>query len=98
MALSNILFSDITWYIHNIFSSFRILEGGFAAASVLISLGAVLGKLNPFQILLMSLIETPVYILNSYIGYSVLGVTDIGNIYCLEIVPIVLQGKETNIA
>ena len=65
--------------------SFRILEGGFAAAAVLISLGAVLGKFNPLQILLMALIETPVFVLNSYIGYTVLGVTDIGKKDCQEI-------------
>ena len=57
---------------------FSILEGGFAAAAALISLGAVLGKLTPFQILMMSMIETPVFVLNSYIGYSLLGVSDIG--------------------
>ena len=63
------------WYKY---SYYRILEGGFTAASVLISLCAVLGELNPFQILLMSLIETPIFVLNSYIGYNVLGVNDIG--------------------
>ena len=57
---------------------YRVLEGGFASAAVLISLGAVLGKLNPFQILLMSFVEAPFFVLNSYIGYTILGVADIG--------------------
>ena len=62
----------------------RVLEGGFASAAVLISLGAVLGKLNPFQILLMSFIEAPMFVLNSYIGYTILGVADIGKIKILD--------------
>ena len=56
----------------------RILEGGLCAAAVLISFGAVLGKLNTFQLLVMSLIETILFVLNSYIGYTVLGVIDVG--------------------
>jgi len=60
--------------------SFRILEGGFASAAVLISSGAVLGKLNPFQILIMTLIEAPVFVMNSYLGYTILGVADVGKI------------------
>ena len=60
---------------------YRVLEGGFASAAVLISLGAVLGKLNPFQILIMSLIEAPMFVLNSYLGYTIFGVADIGKIF-----------------
>ena len=66
------------------FFALRVLEGGFASAAVLISLGAVLGKLNPFQILLMSFIEAPMFVLNSYIGYTILGVADIGKIKILD--------------
>ena len=56
----------------------RVIEGGLAAAAVLITLGAVLGKLNPFQILMLSLLETPVFVLNVYLGYSILGCVDVG--------------------
>ncbi len=56
----------------------RILEGGLTAATVLISVGAVLGKLNPLQLLVMALVETPLFVFNAHIGYSVLGVIDIG--------------------
>ena len=56
----------------------RVLEGGLASAAVLITLGAVLGKLNPFQVLLLSLIEAPLFGLISYLGYTILGVVDVG--------------------
>ena len=59
---------------------YRILEGGFASAAVLISLGAVFGKLNPFQVLIMALLEAPFFVLNAYLGYKVLGVADVGKL------------------
>ena len=59
---------------------FRVIEGGFASAAVLISLGVVLGKLNPFQILIMTLIEVPFFVINAYLGYTILGVADVGKI------------------
>ncbi len=46
----------VTFFLLNIFlrvkwiTFFSVLEGGLTAASVLISLGAVLGKLNPLQV------------------------------------------------
>ena len=40
------------------FITLSILEGGLAAASVLISFGAVIGKFNPFQLLLLALVES----------------------------------------
>ena len=45
---------------------------------VLISVGGVLGKLNPFQVLFMAIIEAAMFVLNSYIGYTVLNVIDVG--------------------
>ncbi len=55
-----------------------LLEGGLAAAAVLISFGALLGKLNPFQLLVMAVVESAVFVLVSHVGYSVLGVLDVG--------------------
>ena len=57
---------------------FRILEAGLTSAAVLISFGAVLGKLNPFQTLILALIESTIFVANAYLGYQVLGVVDIG--------------------
>jgi hypothetical protein len=38
----------------------------------------VLGKLNPFQLLVMAIIESGIFVLNSYLGYRVLGTLDVG--------------------
>ena len=58
-----------------------VIEGGVAAAAVLISFGAVLGKVNPLQLLFMGLIETIFVVLNLHIGYHVLGIADVGGQY-----------------
>ena len=44
----------------------------------MISVGGVLGKLNPFQILIMSLIEAAMFVISCFIGYEVLHVVDVG--------------------
>ena len=41
----------------------------FAAGAVLISFGAVLGKVNSFQLLVMALFEVFFYNMNSVIGF-----------------------------
>ena len=61
-----------------------ILNGGFGAAAVMISVGGVLGKLNPLQILVMSVIEAAMFVLSCFIGYDILGVVDVGkNIFSI---------------
>ena len=57
---------------------FRVLEGGLAAATVLVSFGVLIGKINPLQLLVMGFIETILFVINCYIGYTVLGAVDIG--------------------
>ena len=44
----------------------------------MISLGGVFGKLNPFQVLVMALIEAAMFVLSSFIGYEILHVLDVG--------------------
>ncbi|XP_071518715.1 ammonium transporter Rh type B-B-like [Panulirus ornatus] len=55
-----------------------LLEADFTCAAVLISLGAVLGNTSPTQLLLMVLLEVPVYHLNLLIGARLLGAVDRG--------------------
>ena len=42
------------------------------------SLGALLGKLNPIQVLGLSILESMVFTANAFLGYKVLGAVDIG--------------------
>jgi len=56
----------------------EIVEGGVVAAAVLISFGVLIGKINPLQLLVMGIIECIVVILNMYLGYTVMGVNDVG--------------------
>ena len=54
---------------------FRMLSADFAAATVLISFGAVLGKTSPMQLLIMALIEVVLSQVNEWIGLDMLGVS-----------------------
>ena len=57
-----------------------ILEAGLTSGAVLISFGALLGKMNPMQILVMTLVESVVFTANAFVGYKVLGAVDIGKL------------------
>ena len=81
------------------------IEGGVTAAAVLISFGAVLGKVNPLQLLFMGLIETIfVVVLNLHIGYHLLGIADVGGTIFIPsfgayfglAVSFVLRGQDTS--
>ena len=63
------------------FYNFSALEGGFAAATVLITFGAILGKTNPLQLFFIGIVETTIFCVNSYIGYGLLNTVDGGNLY-----------------
>ena len=81
-----------------------VIEGGVAAAAVLISFGAVLGKVNPLQLLFMGLIEAIFVVLNLHIGYHVLGIADVGGTIFIHTfgayfglaVSFVLRGQDTS--
>ena len=55
-----------------------LIEGDFAAAAVLISFGAILGKVNSMQLLVMSTLEIFFYALNYQIGAVKFGAVDMG--------------------
>ena len=55
-----------------------LITGDFAAAAVLISFGAVLGKLNTFQLIVMALCETFIFALNERLGVLRIKAADIG--------------------
>jgi len=65
-------------YHHIEISVLSLINANFAAAAILISFGAVLGKLNALQLLTMAFFEVLFYNLNYYIIILELGVGDAG--------------------
>ena len=55
-----------------------LVEGDFAAGAVLISFGAVLGKVNSFQLLVMATIEVVLYSCNVGLGQKQFHAVDMG--------------------
>ncbi|NXD29274.1 RHBGB protein, partial [Spelaeornis formosus] len=55
-----------------------MVSADFCTSAVLISIGAVLGRVNPVQMLLLALLEVILCTLNEYILLSLMGVSDSG--------------------
>ncbi|XP_070201915.1 ammonium transporter Rh type B-B-like isoform X2 [Littorina saxatilis] len=55
-----------------------LLTADFAAASVLITMGALLGKTSPLQLVVICLLEIVFFAVNEWVGLSVLQVADVG--------------------
>lgn len=47
---------------------FSMITADFAAAAVLISFGALLGKISPMQLIILAMFEIAIYAVNEYIG------------------------------
>ncbi|XP_071959671.1 ammonium transporter Rh type B-B-like isoform X2 [Antedon mediterranea] len=56
----------------------QMLTADFAAAAVLISFGAVLGKVSPLQLIIMAFLEIIILTVNLYLGLEHLKVLDVG--------------------
>ncbi|XP_042318369.1 ammonium transporter Rh type A-like [Sceloporus undulatus] len=64
---------------------YNILTAEFAAVSVLISAGAILGRTSPIQLLLMSLCEIPLYVACDWVTVSYFQAVDVGGTITLHI-------------
>jgi len=56
-----------------------LIKSDFASAAVLISFGAVLGKISPIQLLVMALIEVVIFQVNEMIVFDIFCATDTGD-------------------
>ncbi|XP_025968614.2 ammonium transporter Rh type B isoform X1 [Dromaius novaehollandiae] len=55
-----------------------MVSADFCAGATLVSVGAVLGRVNPLQMLLMTLLEVILFTVNEYLLLSLMGVSDSG--------------------
>ncbi|KAG8447188.1 hypothetical protein GDO86_014595 [Hymenochirus boettgeri] len=63
----------------------NVMNAEFAAATSLISAGAVLGRSSPVQLLMLSLVETPLFVLNEWLINSYFHVLDVGGTVTIHI-------------
>ncbi|XP_054835340.1 ammonium transporter Rh type A-like [Eublepharis macularius] len=64
---------------------YNILTAEFAAVTVLISAGAVLGRTSPLQLLLMALCEIPLYVVGEWLTVTRLQAVDVGGTITLHV-------------
>uniref|UniRef100_A0A8V5GN61 Ammonium transporter AmtB-like domain-containing protein n=1 Tax=Melopsittacus undulatus TaxID=13146 RepID=A0A8V5GN61_MELUD len=62
-----------------------ILTAEFAAVTVLISMGAILGRTSPFQLLIMATCEVPIYLTTEWAIITYLGVLDVGGTITIHV-------------
>lgn len=55
-----------------------MINGDIAAATVLISMGALLGRVTPIQLLLMGIIEIAVFAANEHLQVEIISINDVG--------------------
>ncbi|NWV22342.1 RHBG protein, partial [Origma solitaria] len=63
----------------------KILISEFAAVTVLISVGAILGRASPCQLLVMATCEIPVYLASEWVIVTCLGVLDVGGTITIHV-------------
>ncbi|XP_044152551.1 ammonium transporter Rh type A-like [Bufo gargarizans] len=63
----------------------NILEAEFAAVTALISAGAVLGRTSPVQLILLSALEIPLFVINDWLVNKYFHILDIGGTVAIHI-------------
>uniref|UniRef100_A0A8D2M5F0 Ammonium transporter AmtB-like domain-containing protein n=1 Tax=Zonotrichia albicollis TaxID=44394 RepID=A0A8D2M5F0_ZONAL len=63
----------------------KLLLSVFAAVTVLISVGAILGRASPCQLLLMATCEIPLYLATEWVIVTCLGVQDVGGTITIHV-------------
>uniref|UniRef100_A0A8B9TB47 Ammonium transporter AmtB-like domain-containing protein n=1 Tax=Anas platyrhynchos TaxID=8839 RepID=A0A8B9TB47_ANAPL len=63
----------------------NVLAAEFAAVTVLISVGAVLGRTSPCQLLAVAFCEVPVYLASEWLVVTQLGVRDVGGTITIHV-------------
>ncbi|NWI93379.1 RHBGA protein, partial [Pitta sordida] len=63
----------------------KLLISEFAAVTVLISVGAILGRISPCQLLAMATCEVPAYLASEWVIVNCLGVLDVGGTITIHV-------------
>ncbi|NXE67962.1 RHBGB protein, partial [Calcarius ornatus] len=63
----------------------KLLLSEFAAVTVLISVGAILGRASPCQLLVMATCEIPLYLASEWVIVTCLGVLDVGGTITIHV-------------
>lgn len=67
-------------------SFLELIDGNFAAAAVLISFGALIGKVGPTQVLALAMLEVVVYAANKrFLMMELIGIADIGGTVVIHV-------------
>lgn len=72
------VFGQESWHDRIHITSIRMIQGDYAAASVLIAFGGVLGKLSPFQLCFMTIVQVFFYSFNEVLNFYSVQVFDVG--------------------
>lgn len=67
------------------FGAMDLLNSDFSCVGILISYGSVLGKLTPVQMLVMAMMQVPIFVGNEYLGLEVFLAKDVGGSIFLHI-------------
>ncbi|XP_063819563.1 ammonium transporter Rh type A-like [Pseudophryne corroboree] len=63
----------------------HLLDAEFAAVTALISAGAVLGRTSPVQLILLSVIEIPLFVVNNWLINTYFHIIDVGGTVAIHI-------------
>lgn len=74
------LADDIAWHAVDV-TIYNLLDGLYAVSAVLITFGALIGKVSPFQLMIITLIELAIHSLNYKVILGGLYVADMGGTY-----------------
>jgi hypothetical protein len=72
---------------HSVSLSFlHLIDGNFAAAAILISFGALIGKVGPVQVVVMVLLEVVFYSFNKHVLLlDAIGIADLGGTVIIHV-------------
>ncbi|XP_053549128.1 ammonium transporter Rh type A-like [Bombina bombina] len=63
----------------------NVLSAEFAAVTALISAGAILGRTSPVQLILLSILEIPLFVLNDWLINTYFHIVDVGGTVAIHI-------------